>query len=150
MSGDDQAIGDPLEELLGLSLADIATGIGYPQGTLRSYRTGRLSESDPTTAADIQTKLEELARLTRRLARAGSADPETLLICRLVEGYTATGWSLLHAGFEVALLDLAAGRDPVPVLNHYIPDWRERFWTDYEVFLASDGHNSIRRKRDAR
>jgi hypothetical protein len=130
----------------GFGLNDLSHAVGYPVAALRAHRSGKLAEQDPTTAADVEDALGELVRVCERLKTAGSDDPATLLNCRVVEGYTATGWTLRQAGYEVALFDLAAGRDPEMVLNHYIPDWRQRYWTDYEVFPASDGHLSIRKK----
>lgn len=143
---------EPLRILLedyGFGLSDVATGTGCPQGTLRALKSGRLAEKLPNAAQNVENSLWELVRVCTRLQRAGSDQPATLLTNPLVDGYTTVGWHALHAGCEVALFDLAAGRDPQAVLDHYLPSWREHYWTDYEVFSAADGHPAIRLKRDA-
>jgi hypothetical protein len=135
-----------LLEDVGLGLAQLAAAIGYPTAALGSLRDGILQVADPETADDVEDRLQEIVRVCARLRVAGSSDPGALLEGGIVEGYAAIGWTLLCQGHEVALMDLAAGRNPEQVLNHYVPDWRERYWTDYETFLASDGNLSLRRK----
>lgn len=157
-----------LTDTEGFGLADVAAAIGSPVATVRAYRAGTLQNIDPTTAAHVGRYVHDLGLLCAQLRHHGHPDPAALLVGDLVEGYTIRGWHLYQPldgqrcftsdspenQFAYPLLQprhgplcrLAEG-DPVEwVLNRAIPDWRTRFWTDYEVFQASDGYPAIRRK----
>lgn len=157
-----------LTDTEGFGLADIAAAIGYPVSILRAYRAGTLQQADPTTANDVARYVHDLGLLCAQLRHHGHPDPAVLLDCKLVEGYTVRGWDLyrpmdgercfgtdfpenqfayplLQYGHG-ALCGLAEGSPAEVVLDHFVPDWRIRFWTDYEVFMAGDGNLSIRRK----
>jgi hypothetical protein len=151
---------------MGFGMSDLARAVGYPHAALRAFRSGRLAAADATTAEDIRFKLHDIAVMASRLGRHRGKDgagPEeaTLFEVPLVDGYTATGWDLYRpgdgdrcrrtvrqepAGAHNGLCALVEGATSERVLDRFIPDWRTRFWTDYEVFIASDGDRSIRHK----
>jgi hypothetical protein len=151
---------------LGFGMAELARAVGYPVAALRAFRFGALQEQDQITFEDIRFKLHDIAVMTARLGRhrgkdGGSTDESALFGIPLVEGYTATGWDLYRIGdgdrcrrdargephgSHNGLCALAIGEKPELVLDRFVPDWRTRFWTDYEVFLASDDNLSTRRK----
>ena len=151
---------------MGFSLAQLARAIGYPHAALRAFRSGAL-DTDQTTFEDIRHKLHDIATMTARLGRhrgktGGNHEEAALFEITLVEGYTASGWDLYtpgdgdrcrrdtrgepHGGHN-GLCALALGEPAEQVLDRFLPDWRTKFWTDHETFLAEDGHRSIRPKR---
>jgi hypothetical protein len=67
-----------LFEELGMGLADIACGIGYPHAALRAYRSGTLHEADHTSAMHIGRLLDDIRTTCDRMTELGSADPATL------------------------------------------------------------------------
>ena len=45
------------------------------------------------------------------------------------------------------VFELASGHvDPEALLTEFDPDWRERYQSDFEVFVAGDGNRSVRMK----
>ncbi len=151
---------------LGFSLSQLATAIGYSSAALRAFRTGALKDQDPITHEDIRLRLGDIALLVSRLGRhrgkgSGGTDEAALFEIKVIDGYTAIGWDLYRPGdgercarisrgregAHSALCELAEGANPATVLDKWVPDWRMRYWTDYETFLDLDGHMSIRRKK---
>lgn len=121
--------------------------------------------------ADIAVMTSRIGR--HRGKTGGGTDEAALFGIKLVDGYTAAGWDLYaypdghrcaaasrgdltprrtdesgeaYVPGHTGLCELAEGVPAEQVLDRYTPDWRTRFWTDYEVSLASDGYMSIRPK----
>lgn len=161
---------------MGFSISQLAQAIGYPVAALRAFRSGDL-DRDEVTFDDIRAKLHDIGTMTSRLGQhrgkiGGNREEAALFETSVLEGYTAIGWDLYHypdgescayacrglqpgrkareRGVIAAhngLCALAAGDNPEQVLDRFIPDWRTRFWTDYEITPDEDGELLIRHKR---
>jgi len=128
----------------GMSLAHIARVTKLPISRVRHWRTGGEPAAPPI---ETRNRLDEFDRLLRSLQDAGAEEPIYQLERRLVAGYTVVGWDLYDEGEFEALGQIAAGTNPVHVLDLAIRDWRDRFGTQFEVFEDTDGIPSIRFKQ---
>jgi hypothetical protein len=133
----------------GMRLDQLSQALGYPVLALRAHRAGGLVDIDRTTAIDIDLQLCHISELIYRMREAGCSNPAMWFEVTLVPGYTATGWTLYIESHLEALLHLALGVPAETVLDSAVPDWRTRYWSDYEVFPDADGHLSSRRKDGA-
>ena len=138
------AYSETLEELsaLGFSWKAVARLAGVSVPAVRKWRQGESAPSGDNR---------------RRIARLAS-------FCELVEEQYAirdvAGWleTPLHSDAPVTGLDLLeeerfdlalrlasdGGTDPELILDEVRPDWRERYSSQVEVFMASDGMLALR------
>jgi hypothetical protein len=109
---------------------------------LRKWRTsGGLSPEN-------LDRLAGLVAFLQMLDQVAVSSPARWIAVPLCEGYTVTPRHLYSVANAAALVDHAAGNvSAVELLDELVPDWREAYKSEYEVFLAADGQFSLRSRR---
>lgn len=134
--------GEMLSELAdaGFSWRDIAALVGVSVPAVRRWRLGESPTAQNRLAIGRLVALIETLRDEHMVSGVASWMEMPIAV-----GAPVTAIDLVVAGREVDVVDLAAehttGED---VLDHWQPDWRERYRSDYEVFEASDGELATR------
>lgn len=144
-----ESIAGLLDELsgLGFSWRDIARVAGVSVPAVRKWRNGAPATGENRKRVAMVVAVCELAR-------------DQYLIDD-VAGWMETP---LHADAPVTVLDLVAhqrfdlvlelasdyGTDPERVLDEFDPEWRTRYESGVEVFVAADGLPGLRLREDAR
>jgi len=137
---------NPIERLLsvwGFGLGNIAFFFDIPQAWLRAWRNGH----DECISRESREKVLEFDAFLRAALEAGVEDPPMHVECRLVNGYTVTGWDVYAEGERAALLQIMLGAPAAAVLDREIRDWRTRFHSDFEVIEDGDDYPWIRQRR---
>jgi len=138
------SVGSMLTELadLGFAWRDIARMVGVSVPAVQKWRKGEKASGDSRSrlasllaACDLIVShymVDQIASwFEMPLAATAPVTPITL--------YAANRADLV---FEFA----SAHGDPEALLSEFEPDWRERYRSDFEVFQAGDGKQSIRMK----
>jgi transcriptional regulator with XRE-family HTH domain len=126
----------------GLGWSDIARLVGVSVQALRKWRGG-----EPATA-EHRLAVARLAAFLDLLEDELINDPAGWLELPLVAGYSPRHLDLYRAGRMELLFELAGLRiTPEQALDEFAPDWRRRLRLEHEVFEASDGQLSIRRRQ---
>lgn len=134
---------DLLNELAekGYAWRDIARVVGVSVPALRKWRLGITEPS-----RQHRYKLAQVVALHEELTGSALVDnPPAWLEMSLDAQVPVTGLSLCADGrFDLVLTMAHDHQTPEEVLDEYIPDWRERYRTGWEVFEASDGQPAVR------
>lgn len=126
----------------GIAWADAARMLKVSVPALRKWRTsGGLSPEN-------LDRLAGLVAFLQMLDQVAVSSPARWIAVPLCEGYTVTPRHLYSVANAAALVDHAAGNvSAVELLDELVPDWREAYKSEYEVFLAADGQFSLRSRR---
>lgn len=127
---------------LGFAWRDIARLVNVSVPAVQKWRKGEKTSGDSRiriasllAACDLITShymVDEIASwFEMPLSSSAPVTPITL--------YAASRADLV---FEFA----SGHADPEALLSEFEPDWRERYRSDFEVFVAGDGNSSIRMK----
>lgn len=126
----------------GMAWADAARMLKVSVPALRKWRT---------TGGVSPENLDRLAGLVaffQMLDQVAVSSPARWIAVPLYEGYTVTPRHLYSVANAAALVDHAAGNvSAAELLDELVPDWREAYRSEYEVFLAADGQFSLRSRR---
>lgn len=125
----------------GYSWSMIARLAGVSVPAVRKWRQGE----SPT--GENRRRVAEIAALSDFIDEYMISDVPGWLEIPLDPDVSISCADLCAAGRVDLVLDYAANRitDPHAVLDAYNPDWRQEM-SDYEVFTAPDGTQSIRRR----
>ena len=131
-----------LFEVYGFGTHDTAELIDARAPEMRDWNYGR--KPMPVTA---QRELVDLCALADALAEYVD-EPATWLNQPMIGGFNVRPADLYRVVNPGTVLDLAAGSaDPILVLDQIDSDWREKWLSHYEVFIAADGELSMRPRR---
>jgi len=137
-----RAVTDLLNELSerwGVAWSDIAQMLDVSVPALRKWR-----KSTSGTTPENHHRLAGLAAFFELLA-GEFANPPSWVSMPLVPGYNATVRDVYSERSASTLLDHAAGNiNAESALNEIDPNWRQRYRSEYEVFIAGDGQPSLR------
>lgn len=127
----------------GFAWRDIAAVVGVSVPAIRKWRSG-----GSATGENSLRLASFLAFLNYLEAEGGVRDVAAWLEVPLVATVPVNRLDLLVAGRQDLVLSPLFGVAPSPsfVLDQFDPEWRSRYQSDFEVFLAEDGQRSIRPK----
>jgi transcriptional regulator with XRE-family HTH domain len=128
---------------LGFSWRDIATMSGVSVPALRKWRAGE------SVKPDNRRRLARLVAFTRVVAERSphiGGEIASWLEVRIHDDAPVTGIDLLADGHFGLLFQYAGdlGRTPTEILDEYEPGWEQRYSTNVETYVASDGHPALR------
>ena len=139
-----EAPADLLNELadLGFAWRDIARMVGVSVGAVQKWRRGeRITGDNRRYLAGL------LAACDLVVDQYMVSEVASWFEMPLVAEAPITPADLYAAERTDLVFDYASGHaDPTSVLNNLDPDWREQYRSDFEVFTASDGQRSLRRR----
>jgi hypothetical protein len=127
---------------LGFAWRDVARMIGVSVPAVQKWR-----RSGGVTG-DNRRKLASLVALCDEItARYPIQEVASWFEMPISAAAPVTPIDLYAAGRSTLVLDHASNhRDSEEILTAYDPEWRERFRSDFEVYLDTDGEMSIRPK----
>lgn len=139
-----KAVPTLLEELSdsrGMAWRDIARLVGVSVSAVRKWR------HEGPAAPEKRLALARLAAFLDLLEGFMVEDPVGWLELPMVDGYTVRHMDLYEGHRPDLLLDVVDLRlTERAVLDLFDPEWRERYRSDFQVFEASDGNLSIRKR----
>ena len=136
---------DPAELLnqlseLGFAWRDIARMVGVSVPALRRWRNGELPSGENRRRIAQLLAFAEIIRDDHLVF-----EPASWMEVPIVGDAPTTPIELYAAGHLDVMFDLAADQcSPEAALDAAIPDWRERYRSDWEVGTAEDGQPFIR------
>ncbi len=131
-----------LEELArrGFAWRDIARLVGVSVPAVRRWRQGESPTGPHLLAIARLLAFTEILRVDHLVS-----DVAGWLEMPLVPEAPLTGIDMAADGRFVDLLDLTTGHaTPEAVLDRWQPGWRERIFSEFEVFEAADGELGLR------
>jgi transcriptional regulator with XRE-family HTH domain len=131
-----------LDELAGRGFAwrDIARLVGVSVPAVRRWRQGESPTGPHLLAIARLFAFIEILRIDHLIY-----DVAAWLEMPLVPEAPMTGIDMAVDGHFVDLLDLATGHEtPEAALDHWQPGWRERSFSEFEIFEAADGELGLR------
>lgn len=134
-----------LLESLGFSWRDIARCVGVTVPAVRKWRRGE------SASGGNRLRLAEFVALCDLLGGEHHVvDVAGWFEVPVLPGIPVTPLDLYESRRTDLVLDHAANHvaDPSRILDEFDPDWRSRYHSDYEVFLAEDGQPSLRVRDD--
>jgi hypothetical protein len=125
---------------LGFEWREIARMLGVSVPALRRWRQG-----EPPTG-EHRRDIAQLVAFTRILAEDHMvADIASWMEVPISTDAPVTAIDLYVGGHALSILELASEHAaPDAILDRVEPGWRERFRSDFEVFVASDGQTATR------
>ncbi len=131
-----------LEELsdLGFAWRQIAKMLGVSVPAVQKWRRGE------RMTPDNFERLAMLLSICDLLPAFFINDPASWFEVRILPDVPIRPMDLFAAGHDDLLLDWASGheKDPTNIFDHADPDWRNRYASEFEVFVADDGEPAIR------
>lgn len=131
---------------LGFAWRDVARLVGVSVPAIQKWRRGEGATGD--NRQRIAQLLAACDLITENyLVQEVASWFEMPLPLPLGQDVPVTPADLWAAGHFDLVLDYASGHaDTEQLLTSWDPQWRERYRSDYEVFIAGDGQRSIRLK----
>jgi len=139
------AVKDMLSELSGLGFAwrDVARLLGVSVAAVQKWRKGE------SHSGENRNKIAALlAACDLIVEHYGVQEIGSWFETPVLGGVPVTPMDLYVTAAQRSLVfEYASGHtDPEVILTSFDPTWRERYRSDFEVFLADDGDRSIRFK----
>src|SRR5665647_2812175 len=137
-----RSVGEMLSELAdaGFAWRDIASLVGVSVPAVRRWRQGEAPTGPNRLAIARIVSLVEALRDDHLVS-----DVASWMEVPLVSAAPVTAIDLAAAGYLQEVVEIAAGHSTgEEVLDRSLPGWRERYRSDYEVFLAPDGELGTR------
>lgn len=127
---------------LGFAWRDIARMVGVSVPAVQKWRKG------VKASGDSRARLASLLAACDLIALHYMVDEiASWFEMPLVAAAPVTPIDLYAANRADLVFEFASGHvDPEALLTEFAPDWRERYQSDFEVFVAGDGNRSIRMK----
>lgn len=127
---------------LGFAWRDIARMVGVSVPAIQKWRKGE------KTSGDSRSRLASLLAACDLIASHYMVDEiASWFEMPLSPSAPVTPITLYSANRADLVFEFASGHtDPEALLSEFDPEWRERYRSDFEVFLAGDGNHSIRMK----
>ena len=126
----------------GMSWNQIAQLVGVSPQAVRKWRKGEVA------TGENRLGVARVAALLDILSDLRIANPAQWLEVPLVPGYTVTSLDIVAARKVDLLLEWADLRIETPerLLDVFDRNWREKYESKYETFVAGDGNLSLRRR----
>lgn len=130
----------------GFAWKDVARVAGVSVPALRKWRLGE--RAAPANHLRLATFVATCEVIRERCVDI--ADVASWLEVPLDVTAPITGLDVLADGFGDLLLEYASDMaiTPQSVLDRYEPDWRTKYASQFEVYVAEDGHNALRTRAD--
>jgi hypothetical protein len=135
-----------LEELadMGFGWRDIARMVGVSVPSLRKWRSGDMPTGENRRSIAQLLAFVQIIRDDHLVF-----GPATWMEVPITTDAPLTGIDLYSGGHLDAVFDLATHNcTPGQALDAAVPDWRERFRSDWEVELGDDGQPYIHQKTE--
>jgi hypothetical protein len=133
-----------LEELadLGFAWRDVARMLGVSVPAVQKWRrSGGVTGENRRKLAGLLALCDEITE------RYHVQEVASWFEMPIISGAPVTPIDLYTEGQPELVLEHASGHsDPEQTLTAYDPEWRERFRSDFEVYVEADGEMSIRPK----
>jgi transcriptional regulator with XRE-family HTH domain len=124
----------------GFAWRDIATLVGVSVPAVRRWRLGEPPTGEHLLAIARLVALVETLQIDHLIS-----DVASWMEMPLSQDAPVTAIDLAATGRYEDVLDLAANHlTAEQVLEHWQPDWRDRYRSDFEIFEAPDGEAGIR------
>lgn len=142
-----ESLPDLLEGLSGLGFAwrDLGRVVGVSVPAMRKWRQGESAAGDNRLRVARLTAFCDIVREQYLID-----DPASWLETPIHVAAPTTGLDLIASDrFDLAFrLAGDDGADPEAILDDFDPEWRERYATSVEVFVAADGQPALRIRKD--
>jgi hypothetical protein len=139
-----QSVSTLLDELASLGFAwnDIARMIGVSVPAIQKWRKG-----DGSTGENHQRVASLLAACDLISEHYMIGDVAGWFEVPVRMEIPIAPVDLWEAGHQRLVFEHAGGQEtPDTILSRFDPEWRQRYYSDYEVFTAGDGKRAIRLK----
>jgi hypothetical protein len=129
----------------GMMWADISRLLRVSVPALRKWRRDQNSASP-----ENHDRLAGLVAFLRQLAEVHVADPAAWMTLPLDRDHTVTPRDVYTDERATALVDHAAGNiSAIQLLDEVEPMWREKWFREFDLVIADDGHASLLRRTDS-